>query len=99
MAPLSVLNCQEKKVKPMEPAKPAIRILLADDQRLMLDGLSIQLEQADDFTVVGQVEDGLAAVEAYAQLRARCCVDGCSHAGMNGVEATRRICQRWPAAR
>ncbi|MBV7327626.1 response regulator transcription factor [Chloroflexi bacterium TSY] len=83
----------------MESSNQTIRILLADDQRLMLDGLRIQLEQAEDMNVVGLAEDGLAAIEAYEQYRPDVVLMDVRMPRLNGVEATRRICDRWPSAR
>ena len=41
-----------------------IRVLLADDHSIMLEGLKIMLEQAGDFDIVGQDRDGVEAVKA-----------------------------------
>jgi DNA-binding NarL/FixJ family response regulator len=69
-----------------------IRVLIADDQRLMLDGLQTLLELEPDLEVVDGVEDGAAAVDAFERLQPDVVL-------MDGVEATRRICQPWPGAR
>ena len=76
-----------------------IRILIADDQRLMLDGLRTLLELETDMEVVGEVEDGQAAVDAYGRLQPEVVLIDIRMPGMDGVEATRRICERWPNAR
>ena len=43
-----------------------IRILLVDDQRLMREGLRILLELEPDLEIVGEAENGQAALDAYA---------------------------------
>ena len=76
-----------------------ISVLIADDQRLMLDGLRTLLELEPDLDVVEAVEDGEAAVGAYERLHPDVVLMDILMPGMDGVEATRRICDRWPEAR
>jgi len=83
-----------------KPASPKpIRICLVDDQRLMRDGLRTLLELEEDFEVIGEAEDGLAAVTLYADLSPDVVLMDIRMPGIDGVEATRRIVTRWPAAR
>lgn len=76
-----------------------IRILLVDDQRLMREGLRILLELESDLEVVGEVENGQAALEAYADLGPDVVLMDVRMPGMDGVEATWRLRERWPEAR
>ncbi len=76
-----------------------IRILLVDDQRLMREGLRILLELEPDLEVVGEAENGEAALEAYATLRPDLVLMDVRMPGMDGVEATWRLRERWPEAR
>ncbi len=75
-----------------------IRILLVDDQRLMRDGLRTLLELESDLDVVGEASDGQEAVQAYAELKPNVVLMDIRMPKMNGVEATARLCQDWPAA-
>ena len=77
----------------------SIRILLVDDQRLMREGLRILLELECDLEVVGEVEEGKAALEAYADLKPDVVLMDVRMPGMDGVEATWRLRERWPEAR
>ena len=77
----------------------SVSVLIVDDQRLMLDGLRTLLEMEPDVDVVESVEGGAAAVEAYERLLPDVVLMDILMPGMDGVEATRRICDRWPEAR
>jgi DNA-binding NarL/FixJ family response regulator len=61
------------------------RVLLADDHRIVSDGLRSFL--ADDFEVVGIVEDGRALVAAAKKLQPDVIVADISMPGLNGIEA------------
>ena len=76
-----------------------IRILLVDDQRLMREGLRILLEMEPDLQIAGEAEDGEAALEAYASLQPDVVLMDIRMPGMDGVEATWRLQERWPSAR
>jgi DNA-binding NarL/FixJ family response regulator len=75
-----------------------IKILLVDDQRLMREGLRTLLELESDFDVVGEAGDGQAAVELYPRLTPDVVLMDIRMPVLNGVEATRRLRERWPAA-
>ncbi|MGD2205144.1 MAG: response regulator transcription factor [Anaerolineae bacterium] len=76
-----------------------IRILLVDDQRLMREGLRILLELEPDLDVVGEATSGQDALEAYAALQPDVVLMDVRMPGMDGVEATWRLRERWPDAR
>ena len=76
-----------------------IRILLAEDQTLMRQGLKTILEMESDFRVVNEAEDGKAAVKLALQSRPDIILMDVQMPQMNGVEATAAICRAWPAAK
>ena len=76
-----------------------IRILLADDQRLMRDGLRTLFELETGMEVVGEAENGESAINTYAQLLPDVVLMDIRMPVLDGVEATRRIVERWPQAR
>lgn len=76
-----------------------IRLLLVDDQRLMREGLRTLLEMEPGLEVAGEAENGQLALEAYADLLPDVVLMDVRMPAMDGVEATRRLRQRWPAAR
>ncbi len=69
----------------------SIRILLADDHTIVLQGLSRFLREQEDMEVVGQAKDGLATVELARELSPDIIIMDISMPGLSGVEATRQI--------
>jgi len=67
-----------------------IRILIAEDQQLVRQGLAALLK-AEDIEIVGEAEDGEAAVDMARSLRPDIVLMDLSMPVLDGVEATRRI--------
>jgi DNA-binding NarL/FixJ family response regulator len=68
-----------------------IRVLLADDQALVRSGFRMILDSRDDVEVVGEAEDGVAAVALTAELAPDVILMDVRMPKLDGVEATRRI--------
>lgn len=68
-----------------------IRVILADDHHLVREGLKALLEKAGDMEVVGEAEDGQAAVELAERLAPDVVVMDLGMPRLNGAEATARI--------
>lgn len=77
----------------------AIRVLLVDDQRLLREGLRTLLELEADLRVVGEAEDGEAALTAYETLTPDIVLMDVRMPGMDGVAARRALRARRPDAR
>ena len=75
-----------------------IRILLVDDQRLMREGLRILLDLEPDLEIAGEATNGQEALDAYAEIEPDVVLMDVRMPGMDGVEATWRLRERWPSA-
>jgi DNA-binding NarL/FixJ family response regulator len=73
-----------------------IRILLADDHTIVLQGLSRFLQTQDGLEVVGQAKDGQSTVDLAHELTPDVVVMDISMPGLNGIEASRLIHQENP---
>ena len=68
-----------------------IRVLIAEDQPAVRDGLAMILSAEPDLTVVGTVGDGAAAVDRARALRPDVTVMDIRMPGVDGIEATRTL--------
>jgi two-component system response regulator NreC len=73
-----------------------IRIMLADDHKLMRGGLRVLLEQQTDLTVVGEASDGREAVTLANSLKPDVLVMDIGMPNLNGIEAASQITQGHP---
>jgi DNA-binding NarL/FixJ family response regulator len=75
-----------------------IRVLLADDHKLMRAGLRLVVDQQGDLTVVGEADDGREALELAKSLKPDVVVMDIGMPNLNGIEATRQIVEARPEA-
>jgi len=73
-----------------------VRILIADDHALVRDGLRMNLEARSDFVVVGEAVNGRDALVKALELLPHVVVMDIAMPELNGIEATRLICERLP---
>ncbi|MEM7273805.1 MAG: response regulator transcription factor [Actinomycetota bacterium] len=69
-----------------------IRVILADDQELIRAGFKVLIDSAADLTVVGEAQDGQAAIDLVRSERADVVLMDIRMPGLDGLAATREIC-------
>lgn len=74
----------------------AVRIILADDHSIMLEGLKALLEREPDIEIVGLAQTGRQAVKLAASLKPDLVIMDVSMPDLNGIEATRQILAQDP---
>jgi len=77
----------------------SIRVLVADDHKLFIDGMGSILQRRPDIEVVGAARDGLTTVRLAAELKPGVILMDISMPHLNGIEATRKILADHPATR
>ncbi len=78
---------------------PAIRTVLADDHRVVRQGIRTFLEEAGDIEVVAEAADGEEALAMVAAHRPDVLVLDVRMPRLSGVEVTRQVAARHPAVR
>lgn len=73
-----------------------ISVFLADDHRVLRDGLRILLESQEDIDVVGEAENGNAAIEAILQVKPNVVVMDITMPELNGIDAAGVIHETLP---
>jgi DNA-binding NarL/FixJ family response regulator len=76
-----------------------MKVVVCDDQAIVRDGLELLLRLEADIDVVGLAQDGAEAVDLVARTSPDLVLMDLKMPGMNGVEATRRICAQSPQTR
>lgn len=77
----------------------SIKVMLTDDHAVVRSGLGRLLEQNEGIQIVGEAESGEQAYQTFPEIRPDVLVMDMSMPGMGGLEAMRRILNRWPQAR
>jgi RNA polymerase sigma factor (sigma-70 family) len=73
-----------------------IRVLLADDHKMVRQGLMSLIEKESGIAVVGQAEDGRSTLKAVGETAPHVVVMDVAMPDLNGIEATRRLLKDKP---
>jgi two-component system response regulator NreC len=80
----------------MEKEMPKIRLLMVDDHEIVRAGLRMLLQTQPDIEIVGEVDNGRAAIAQARQLLPDIVLMDISLPDMDGFEATRQIKRALP---
>lgn len=78
------------------PVSGRAKVLIVDDQQLMLRALRVFIDAEDDLVVVGEARNGRAAIEQCRALRPDLVVMDLQMPVLDGIEATRSITREHP---
>lgn len=73
-----------------------VKVLLADDHQMFLDGLASLLSQLNDVEVIATVNSGKEALEKLTTLSPHLAILDINMPVMNGLETTKKIKERYP---
>ena len=76
-----------------------IEILLVDDRRFILESMKIILRQEPEIKIVGTAQDGQSAIAQVIKLQPDVVLIDIEMPKMNGIVATKYICQNIPNTR
>ncbi len=72
----------------------SVKVLLADDHPIVLQGLRRLLESKAEFEVVAETGDGLEVLPLTEKYRPDVLIVDLMMPGLNGLETTRQVCQQ-----
>ncbi|MBE0480143.1 MAG: response regulator transcription factor [Dehalococcoidia bacterium] len=74
-------------------------IVLADDHKIVRQGIRVLLESEPDLSVIGEAANGTEAISLVNELKPDILVVDLKMPGLNGIEVTRRVTRACPGTR
>lgn len=74
----------------------AVKILIADDHKIVREGLCAMFARQAGMEVVGEAEDGVAAIRVARELRPDVVIIDVNMPNMDGIDAARRLLNELP---
>ncbi len=75
------------------------KVLLVDDHAVVRQGIRALLSREPDIDVVGEAENGRQALDRIAELAPNVILMDISMPGLNGIDATRQMQERYPTVK
>lgn len=73
-----------------------IRVLIADDHQLVIDGIKLMFSDETDIACIGEANDGLQALELAGKIRPELIILDINMPNLNGIETCRQIRRSFP---
>ena len=73
-----------------------IKILVADDHKIIRDGIVQLLDDEKNFFIIGEAGNGKEALDILEQRKADIVIMDINMPEMNGIECTRQVVQKYP---
>lgn len=73
-----------------------IKVIVADDHKIVVDGVKAFLEKDDDILVVGEALNGEAVLTLLENQKVHIAILDIEMPGLNGIETTQQIKERFP---
>jgi len=86
---------ENQKEEPQNSVR-VVRLLLADDHKVMREALATRLEDETGFSIVGQTSTGQETVKSVTELQPDVVIMDVRMPDMNGIEATAEIKKKFP---
>ena len=74
----------------------AVKILIADDHKIVREGLCAMFANQADMEVVGEAADGVIAIRIARELRPDVVIIDINMPNMDGIDAARRLLKELP---